>query len=124
MSLDILKVAEVFSEMSVKVFAEHLNETLDPASQSTAMADLLKLQARLKQCLCDWEDLKGERADACYAVANDIYANKGNDQINVDPITGPWDVSEADFGVWIRAWVWVTAADIDVFLKLKKEKEW
>ena len=107
MSSDFLRLAEVFSEMSVKVLAEHLSETLGPASQPTEMTNLLQMQDRMKQALAKWEQLKGKRADVYYELARERYHNEDDMQTNVDPLTGPWDVSEADFGVWIRAWVWV-----------------
>ncbi len=108
MNRDILKVVELFSSMSVKVLAEHLHETIGPASQSTEMSKILKLQDKVHQELLEWETLKGPKAEAYYELAREIYHNEEDLQTNVDPITSPWDVSEVyKGGVWVHAWVWV-----------------
>ena len=125
MNRDILKVVELFSSMSVKVFAEHLHETVGPASQTNKTSKILKLQDKVHQELLEWETLEGPKAEAYYELARDIYHNEEDLQTNVDPITSPWDVNEVyKGGVWVRAWVWVPREAIETRLDIKeKEKD-
>lgn len=123
MSSDFLRLAEVFSEMSVKVLAEHLSETLGPASQPTEMTNLLQMQDRMKQALAEWEQLKGKRADVYYELARERYHNEDDMQTNVDPLTGPWDASEATEGVWVRAWVWLPADVIEAATDSEEDED-
>jgi hypothetical protein len=125
MNSDLKKIAEVFSEMSVKVLEKHLGETLGPKTGKINIEQLLLLQDRIAEELEGWEQMKGKWADAVSDAASGLYENEDNYQINVDTITGPWDVSEAEGtyqGVWVSGWLWVPKEVIDFQVNFRKEK--
>lgn len=122
MTTDVMKMAEVFSEMSVSVLAAHIAETTGPASANEELTRLLSLQRSVIRELKEWEEIKGKYADCLSKAAYVCYANEEVLQTQVDAINCPWEVSMADDGAWCRAWVWVPEAEIQEQMKKLEEK--
>jgi len=121
---DVMKMAELLSELSVVALAKHVSENYGPINQDEELAKLLDLKFRIKSKLQDWEYIKGEKAEAYYEAARVCYANEEEMQTNVDPIYGPWDVSESEDGSWVKAWVWVPASEFaEQFEKIKDKNK-
>lgn len=104
MSQDILKMAEIFSQMTVTALASHIRDTVGTPEQPAEMSKMLLLQSRIQESLQTWETLKGDTATFLHKAAQHRHSNE---ETNVDPLTGPWDVSTSPDGTWVRAWVWL-----------------
>jgi hypothetical protein len=110
---DVMRMAEFISELSVSALAAHVCETYGPATQDEELTKLLSLKSRIKSRLQDWEQIKGGKAEAYYEAARVCYTQEEAEmQTSVDPIYGPWDVSESEDGSWVKAWVWVPNEEV------------
>ena len=113
MKSDILKIFETLSKIVL--------DDADPTVSSWR-----QMQDQVKEPLERWEKLKGELAEDLSQVAKELYANEEVYQINVDPISGPWDVSEAiddndELGYWVSGWLWVPETELNLYRKHRKE---
>ncbi len=124
MMSDIMKMAKMFSEMSKQLIFEHLNNTLGKEISLDDMDELLSTQSRIKEKLAEWEQAS-EKAEDLFQTAKDVYHDDGDAdyQINVDPIVGPWELSEVSGEAhWVRGWLWVTDAELNFYRKHRKKK--
>ncbi len=77
---------------------KHFSQAKDLTPEQDAAAVRIARRLNHHEC-CPQEYLDNLRADAI--------AEYGSNDVAIDPLTG-FDISEADNGTWVRAWVWLS----------------
>lgn len=118
---DVIDIIEAFAEVPITaltkiVESKGFDEPLDE------LVRLVKLQKAAQNYVREREEVDPVYAEALYNLADTDYANEDEMQTNVDPLELPFDISEADEGTWVAAWVWLPndAVEREVW-RLKEE---
>jgi len=123
-TLTLIEAAEIFAAMDVTQLAAAAMQghAENPAHTLSRMLDV---QQRIQIELEYTDNADPDVTEALYNLASRFYAiDSGVMQTNVDPVTLPFDVSAADDGSWVSAWVWVPAYELEGELsRIKSERD-
>jgi hypothetical protein len=124
-SKDLITAARVFSQLPYSTLTAladsgyllpcdlSLDATGRVVSPTQKCIQLLKLRERLEEKLAEHRNCPVTLSQAYEEAAAELYHNEDDLQTNIDPITVPFDISEADDGTWVHAWVWVPNEKIE-----------
>ena len=105
-SRDCIEAAELFTMMPVMLLAR-LVDALDYSDPQDEMRTYIELQKRLISEFKKRDNMDPDFADALHNVALECYTTDDYLQTQVDIPDLPFDMSVADHGTWLSAWVWV-----------------
>jgi len=122
-TLTLIEAAEIFAAMDVTQLAAAAMQG-HAENPAHALSRMLDVQQRIQIELEHMDNADPDVAEALYSLASKHYANDWEMQTNVDPVTLPFDVSAAEGGNWVSAWVWIPSLDLEEEVsRIKAERD-